>query len=212
MGPMGGRVLGGGRVALGVLALIAVVARLLESDGEPGFSAANFFSYFTIQSNLIAAVVLIVAGLGLLRGRPAGERLDLWRGAATLYIATTGVVYSALLAADEPSLFRWTNLVLHYAMPIALVVDWAAVRTSAPIAFRRAIVWIAYPAAFIAYTLARGAVVDWYPYPFIDVADRGYPAVLLTVLVLGAAMVALIWLMAWTTRLGRRRVAPAPAR
>jgi hypothetical protein len=102
--------------------------------------------------------------------------------------------------------------VLHYAMPIALVVDWAAVRTSAPIAFRAALVWIAYPAAFIAYTLVRGAVVDWYPYPFIDVADRGYPAVLLTVLVLGAAMLGLIWLMAWTTRLGRRRVAPAPAR
>lgn len=209
---MDGPVLGGCRIALGVLALIAVVARLLEADGDPAFSAANFFSYFTIQSNLIAAAVLIAAGVGLLRGRPASERLDLWRGAATLYIATTGVVYSLLLAADEPSLFRWTNLVLHYAMPIALVVDWAAVRTGAPIAFRRAVVWIAYPAAFIAYTLVRGAVADWYPYPFVDVADRGYPAVLVTTVVLGAAMIGLIWLMAWTTRLGAGRVAPEPAR
>lgn len=209
---MGTTALGGARVALGMLALVAVVARLLEADGEPGFSAANFFSYFTIQSNLIAAAVLIAAGAGLLRSRPAGERLDLWRGAATLYIATTGVVYSLMLAADEPSLLRWTNLVLHYAMPLALVVDWAAVRTSGPIAFRRAVVWIAYPAAFIAYTLIRGAIVDWYPYPFVDVADRGYPAVLLTTLVLGAAMLGLIWLLAWTTRLRSGPTATAPAR
>jgi hypothetical protein len=209
---MGGTVLGGARVALGTLALVAVVARLLEADGEPGFSAANFFSYFTIQSNLIAAAVLIAAGAGLLRSRPASERIDLWRGAATLYIATTGVVYSLMLAADEPSLFRWTNLVLHYAMPIALVVDWAVVRTSAPIAFRRAVIWIAYPAAFIVYTLVRGAIVDWYPYPFVDVADRGYPRVLLTTLVLGAAMLGLIWLLAWSTRFRAARSTPAPAR
>ena len=209
---MGGPVLGGARIGLGVLALVAVFARLLEADGEPGFSAANFFSYFTIQSNLIAAAVLIAAGVSLLRARPASERLDLWRGAATLYIATTGIVYSALLAADEPSLFRWTNLVLHYAMPIALVVDWAVVRTSAPIAFRRAAVWIAYPAVFIGYTLVRGEIVGWYPYDFVDVADRGYSAVLLTTLVLGAAMLGLIWLLAWTTRLGAARAATEPAR
>lgn len=209
---MAGPVLGGCRIALGALALVAVVARLVERGGEADFSAANFFSYFTIQSNLIAATVLLVAGAGVLGGRRTSERIDLWRGAATLYIATTGVVYSLLLAADEPSLLRWTNLVLHYAMPIALVVDWAVVRTAAPIAFRRALVWIAYPAAFIAYTLVRGAVVDWYPYPFIDVADRGYPAVLLTTLMLGIAMLGLIWLLAWTTRLGRRPTAPGTAR
>ncbi len=204
--------LGGSRVALGVVALVAVVARLLESDGAPGFSAANFFSYFTIQSNLIAAAVLLVAGAGALRGRPPSERLDLWRGAATLYIATTGVVYSALLAADEPNLLRLTNVVLHYLMPVALVVDWAVDRPRWAIPFRRAVVWIAYPAAFIAYTLARGAIVDWYPYDFVDVAERGYPAVLVTTLVLGAAMLGLIWLLAWTTRLGSRRVATEAAR
>jgi hypothetical protein len=197
---MGGPVLGGCRVALGVLALVAVVVRLFEGSGDADFSAANFFSYFTIQSNLIAAGVLLVAGAGLLRGRSPSERLDLWRGAATLYIATTGVVYSLLLAADEPNLLRVTNVVLHYLMPIAVVVDWAVDRPRWAILFRRAAVWIAYPAAFIAYTLVRGAIVDWYPYPFVDVSERGYPAVLLTTLVLGAAMLGLIWLLARTTR------------
>jgi hypothetical protein len=209
---MAGPLLGGCRVALGVLAFVAVIVRLLESAGEPGFSAANFLSYFTIQSNLIAAAVLLVVGAGALRGRPASERLDMWRGGATLYIATTGVIYSLLLAADEPNLLRLTNVVLHYLMPIALVVDWAVDRPRWAIPFRRAVVWIAYPAAFIAYTLVRGAIVDWYPYPFVDVPERGYPAVLVTTVVLGAAMIGLIWLLAWTTRLGGGRVASEPAR
>jgi hypothetical protein len=209
---MGATALGGARVALGVLALVAVVARLLESADEPGFRVAGFFSYFTIQSNLIAAAVLIAAGVALLRGRPVGERLDLWRGAATLYIGTTGIVYSLLLAGDEPSLLRWTNVVLHYAMPIALLLDWGLTRTVVPVAFRRALLWLASPAAFIAYTLARGAFVGWYPYPFVDVAERGYLAVLLTTLVLGVAMLGLIWLLAWTTRLGAGRPMPRPAR
>lgn len=209
---MAGPLLGGCRIALGALALVAVVARLVQSSDDAGFSAANFFSYFTIQSNLIAAAVLLAAGTAMLRNRPASQRLDMWRGGATLYIATTGVVYSLLLAADEPNLLRWTNLVLHYAMPVALVVDWAIDRPRWAIPFRRAVAWIAYPAAFIAYTLVRGAVVDWYPYPFVDVAERGYPAVLLTTLLLGTAMLAVIWLLAWTTRLGADRVAPEPAR
>jgi hypothetical protein len=191
-------------VALGVLALVAVAARLAEGSGDADFSAANFFSYFTIQSNLIAAAVLLAAGAVALRGRPAGERLDMWRGAATLYIATTGIVYSALLAADAPDLLRWTNLVLHYVMPLAVVADWALDRPRRPIPFRRALVWIAYPGLFLAYTLVRGEIAGWYPYDFLDVADRGYPAVLLTSATISLAMLAAIWLLARTTR-GRAR-------
>lgn len=200
------------RVALGVLALVAVAAQLKHGIDEPPFSVVNFFSYFTIESNLIAAGVLLVVGMGGLWGVPRGERLDLWRGAATLYMATTGIVYSALLAGDDGSLLGWVNVVLHYVMPVALVADWALDLPRWRIPFRRALAWIAFPAAFIAYTLVRGAFADWYPYPFVDVAERGYPAVLLTTLVLGAAMVAAIWLLARTTALRAARPAPEPAR
>jgi hypothetical protein len=31
------------------------------------------------------------------------------------------------------------------------------------------------PLAYGVYTLARGPLVDWYPYPFIDVSKLGYP-------------------------------------
>jgi hypothetical protein len=209
---MAGALLGTCRLVLGWLAVAAVVARLLEGADDPAFSVAGFFSYFTVQSNLLAAGVLLVTGFAALRGRPPTPRLELWRGAATLYMVTTGVAYSALLAADEPSLLRWTNVVLHYAMPVALALDWAVDRPRWRIAFGRAIAWMAFPVAFIAYTLARGAVADWYPYPFLDVAERGYPAVLATGVAIGLAMLGLSWLLASTTGPRADPVEPEPAR
>jgi len=210
---MAGSVLGAGRVTLGVLALAAVAAQWSHGSDEPSFSAVEFFSYFTIESNLIAAGVLIVAGMRGLRNAPRSDRLDLWRGAATLYMATTGIGYSLLLAGQVDSqLLGWVNLVLHYALPVALVVDWAVDLPRWQIPFRRALAWMAFPAAFIAYTLIRGSIVDWYPYPFVDVADRGYPAVLVTTAVLGAFMLAAIWLLAWTAGLRAARSRPQPAR
>ncbi len=192
-------ILGGLRLALAALTLAAVATQFVHGVDTPPFSPTNFFSFFTIESNLIAAGVLIAAGLHSLRGRPPSDRIDVWRGAATLYMAITGIVYSVMLAGQSSELLAWVNLVLHYAMPVALVADWALDRPRRPIPFRRAVAWMAFPAAFIVYTLVRGALADWYPYPFVDVADRGYPAVIVTTLLLGAGMLAAIWLLARTT-------------
>jgi len=38
-----------------------------------------------------------------------------------------------------------------------------------------ALIW---PALYVAYTLVHGAVSDWYPYPFVDVARIGSPTAL----------------------------------
>ena len=34
-----------------------------------------------------------------------------------------------------------------------------------------------FPFAWVCYTLIRGAIWKWYPYPFIDVAAHGYARV-----------------------------------
>ena len=45
------------------------------------------------------------------------------------------------------------------------------------------------PAGGLAFTLLRGPVVDWYPYPFVDVIAEGYGRVLLN-----AAVITDLWL------------------
>jgi hypothetical protein len=209
---MGGSALGGCRIGLALLTLVAVAAQFAHGVADPPFHVVRFFSFFTIESNLLAAGVLLVSGSAALRGRPPSDRLDMWRGAATLYMATTGIVYVVMLSGQKTEMLAWANFVVHYLMPVALVLDWAVDRPRWRITFRRALVWMAFPVAFIAYSLVRGAMIDWYPYPFVDVGEHGYPAVLATSAVLGLGMLGMIWLLAWTTSPSGRRTAPEPAR
>jgi hypothetical protein len=55
---------------------------------------------------------------------------------------------------------------------------WGLSPPAARIPFRRRLIWLAYPLAYVAYSLIRGHVVDWYPYPFLDPGPRGYTGVI----------------------------------
>ncbi len=69
----------------------------------------------------------------------------------------------------------WVNVVRHTLMPVVVVVDGCV---QPP---RRRVVAVllwqgqaqAVPAAYLAYTLLRGAQVGWSPYPFLDPARVG---------------------------------------
>ena len=155
--------------------------------------ASNFFSFFTIQSNLFAAVVLLWGATNDQAGRDA-VRVDLVRGAATLYVCITGVVVVVLLSGMQDGLavpIAWVDVVVHQVTPIVMVADWLLVPPTTRIPWRRALVWLAYPLLFATYSLIRGLIVDWYFYPFLspDQAD-GYGAVALYVV--GIAVGALL--------------------
>ena len=49
---------------------------------------------------------------------------------------------------------------------------------------------MAFPALFGAWTLVHGALSGWYPYPFMNVIKRGYPAVVLTMVEMSLAFAA----------------------
>ena len=62
------------------------------------------------------------------------------------------------------------------------------------------------------YTLVRGALVDWYPYPFLDPANGGYGTVaayVVGILIFGSIVSAVV-AVAGSAMRGRRIVA-APA-
>ena len=89
------------------------------------FSPANFFSFFTIQTNLFAIAML---GLVVIVRPPERSVLfDAVRGAVTLYITITGVVFALLLAGLQESLdthIAWVDFTVHKLMPVVLVADW----------------------------------------------------------------------------------------
>lgn len=194
------------RVGLAGLTIAAIATQLLRVFDRDA-SVANFFSFFTIQSNLLATVAFLWAAA--LAIRPATGRsppaLDRLRGAAVVYMVITGVVYELLLSdlpPGEDSTIPWVNTVVHTIMPIAVALDWVIDPPAARISTRVAAWWLAFPLAWTAYTLARGPLVDWYPYPFIDPRVHGALGVAGRAAAIAVGFVLVSALVAW---IGNRR-------
>ena len=118
------------RTAIGLLAFSALVTEVATLHERGRLDVVNFVSYFTVESNLLAAVAFVGGGIAL-TGRGEGEAAAMLRGAATLYLAITGLVFSLLLAGLEGVEFTavpWDNVVLHYLMPVLVVLDWTSPR------------------------------------------------------------------------------------
>lgn len=194
-----------GLYKLGVAALVFIAVTVQFMHGlavNPSFNIANFFSFFTIESNILAASVFAVTGAWYLRGKNA-DTLLLLRGAATLYMTVTGIVYVLLLAGLEQSLqtpIPWVNFVLHYLFPILAFADWFIDRPTRVVHFKESLWWLAFPAIYLVYSLARGPIVNWYPYPFLNPANGGYGAVATTVVAIGVGAIALCFVFALLSR------------
>ena len=200
------------RLGFAALAIVAILAQLADLASRGTLNAVNFFSYFTIQSNLIAIAALVLPAVAVLAARGAEpRRFDMLRGGAVVYMTVTGVVYGLLLSGtDVDTALSWVNVVVHKLMPIVIVVDWLLDPPVARIELRRSLVWVLYPVAWIAYTMIRGPLAGWYPYPFLDPAPNGYGPVIVTIAVIFAAGIGLCLLVAWVgNTLGARRSAPA---
>ena len=115
------------------LLVAAALAVQVYSTLEQGRNLLNFFSFFTIQSNIIAGVVLLIVGAGTLLNVKANRQFAFIRGAATLYMVITGIVFALLLAGLAERLqltVPWVNMVLHYLIPIVMLVDWLLFATN----------------------------------------------------------------------------------
>ena len=168
------------KLLFGLLIFSAIITEIAVLVERGTFVPSNFFSYFTILTNMLAAIVLITSAV-LLAPKKRGRIFSHVRGATTLYAAITGIVFSTLLANIEGATLTavaWDNIVLHYIMPIVLIVDWVIIDRSLKISFKQSFIWLAFPLAYVIYTLLRGSVTGWYPYPFLNPATGGYTDIL----------------------------------
>jgi hypothetical protein len=169
------------RVVLAGATIVAMLAQAAELARRDVLDPVNFVSFFTIQSNAIGAAVFLI---GAARWRaPATSGWDLVRGAAALNLTITYVVFALLLSnADVAVPLPWVNDIVHVVFPLAVIADWLVDPPSTRIDFAGALRWLIYPLAWLAYTLVRGAVTGWYPYPFLDPANGGWGSVAVYVL------------------------------
>lgn len=194
------------KLFFGLLGGSAVVTEIIVLVQRGSFVPANFFSFFTIQSNLLASVVLLVGALLFLQNRRSSA-YDMYRGAITLYMVITGSIFALLLSGLDAGVLTavpWDNTALHYIMPIAVFGDWLLDAPKQRIFFRQALFWLFYPIAYLVYTLVRGHYVGWYPYPFLNVAEKGYVAVLMVSVGVALLVTGLGWVISRLTKRTQR--------
>lgn len=192
------------RIAFGLLGLVAVV-RKYDVDGD---TVANWLSKFTIEGNTLAALALLGGGVlsASVLTSPAWERL---RGAVVMYMVMTFIVYGVLINGfDNPftTSRHWTHTVLHQLMPLVIVLDLIIRPLAHRLTWRDALLWTIYPIVYLAYSLARGAIVDWYPYNFLNPHKvGGYDGVALYSLGISTGFLALAFLIVWLNNLRQDR-------
>jgi len=175
------------RTAAAILAIIGWAALVLQfwllmrTAGvmalSPIEATIRFFSYFTIQSNILAALVLTAFAF---KGGP-----DEWlvhpfvRSAVAVYIAMVGLVYVVLLRhLWSPVGAQWiADVALHYVMPVGYLAFWLACVRKSGLRWYDPLLWLIYPLFYLGFLLVRGKLSGFYPYPFIDAKALGYAGV-----------------------------------
>lgn len=206
--------------AAGVAAIVGQLIRTVSisaANGWPlGLTAVDFFSFFTILSNVGAAVALTIGAFLILRG----HRIDpAWfatlLAAVSTYMLITGIVYNALLRGlplPQGSTVPWSNEILHVWAPLFLLLDVFLGPLRRRLPWRALWAIIAFPLVWVTYTLIRGPLVTdfrtgnpwWYPYPFLNpnVQPWGYAGVALYVVGIAAGILLIAAGVIWV---GRRR-------
>jgi hypothetical protein len=182
----------------------------------------NFFSFFTVLSNVSSVVVLAIAGVrAFVRPRsPEPYWLTVAIACVSTYMVVTGIVYNLLLrgvALPQGTTVPWSNEVLRVVGPVFLLVDLFVSLAPRRLPWKAIVSILVFPVVWIAYTLIRGPLVTnpvtkspwWYPYPFLDPhVVAGYGGVALYVVGIAVALGAVAALV---VAVGRRRAVVEPA-
>lgn len=169
-------------LALTVAGLMALTIQFDYAVANTSIPVAEriirFFSFFTIQSNLL--VTVCAAYLLIKPDSKAGLFFSTAKvqSALTVYIVVVGLVYNIVLRKLY-YLVGWgrlANELLHVFIPIVFVIYWIIFVPKKQITWN-VFPWLIYPLAYGIYVLIRGAFVDYYPYPFLNVLKIGYPMV-----------------------------------
>lgn len=138
-------------------------------------------SYYTIQSNFIVALFLIMEISNYFKPIKIFKKESTYqtiKGMITLIILITGLVFAIILS---PYVKDWTgsrlysSYILHYISPTMVLIDFLFLEKSTEkISFKRNILWFIYPIIYYVFGVIRVLFLDGFvPYPFLNVKELG---------------------------------------
>lgn len=188
------------RVVFGFTGLVVVAGLVVQASVTAGIKGSQFttvpallfnmFCFFTVQSNVLVAVTCLLLARRLER---VGTVFRVLRLSGLLGITLTFVIFHVALAhlQELQGSAAIADFLLHTASPILCVLGWLVFGPRRRID-RSVVAWsFAFPVLWSVFTLTRGALITWYPYPFIDVTGLGYGQVAINCVIIAFVFVAL---------------------
>ena len=167
---------------------------------DPFNRTINFFSYFTILCNILAALAMTLPVIAPDSAMARYFERPGVRTAIATYIIVVGVTYHLILRHtwDPQGWAKVADQLLHYVTPALFVLDWLVFVAKRDVDWKNAFVALVFPLIYLGWTFLHGAQTGFYPYPFIDVDKLGLEKVLVNAggmvaafLVLGLVLIAI---------------------
>ncbi|MGH9113626.1 MAG: Pr6Pr family membrane protein, partial [Acidimicrobiales bacterium] len=125
----------------------------------------------------------------------------------------TFVVFHAVLSdlQDLTGQAAVADFLLHTASPVLCVAGWLLFGPRGQTTPRVVALTLVFPLVWGVFTLVRGEIVDWYPYPFMEPFEHGYLRVVVNLALVAVVFVALAAGAHWLDQRLPRPAATAPA-
>jgi hypothetical protein len=137
----------------------------------------RYFSYFTLDTNLIIA---ICSSFILLSPSSSAGKFFLKpdiQTAIAVYILIVGITYNTILRFiwAPQGLHKLVDELEHVVVPVLFVLFWLFFTQKKSLNYKQIFPWLIYPFVYAMFVLIRGGfpTPHFYPYPFIDVDKLG---------------------------------------
>lgn len=172
-----------GRTVSYILKIIIIVSAVLgtilsAAGGRHSFMGGSVvFMYFTIQSNILMAVICLIGLALMVSDKKIGKAWYIIKFVGTVAITLTGVVFCFVLAPTMRSA-AWNvqNILTHVVVPVASIADFLVIGSCVGIEIRkRSVIFVIIPPLLYAIYAGIGYVQGWqfgpgvnYPYFFLN--------------------------------------------
>ena len=195
------------------IVLAVIIGILLQCEvGTSNFSLSSFRMFTTLSNCAVAVFFVVYIAKCLIEGQnQLGKAIKYFKFLITLSIMLTGLVAHFMLQGlfdNMASEVKVGLTLLHYVVPIAVVLDWIIFDEKGKTEWKMPFFAAAFPILYVIVTMIAAPLMpsaSRYPYPFLNVDALGVPMVALNIVLLAIAFLTVGFLGVWLDhKLGKR--------
>jgi hypothetical protein len=194
------------------LALVAALgAQVVDQSVNNRFGEGNYFAYISIQVSVAGIIVLLAGGIYGLKSALDTRILAIVRAnfaAFSLLIVAAHSTLLTLVGRDDRIYvgdLQWAETITEIIVPTFVILEWMINPYRPRVPRWTPLIGLAYPIIWLAATLVRGSITDWYPYDLSALAwDSGWVASSLYFGTLGLALLLIFLLVMMANRIHYR--------